>query len=73
MLKRLRTGELTDAEILAGTVAPAVAIAWGQILLGTVAAVAVFDLRLPVNPVLVLAAVVGGTAVFVLLALATAA
>jgi ABC-2 type transport system permease protein len=27
-LKRLRTGEATDAEILAGTVAPAVAIAW---------------------------------------------
>ena len=71
LLKRLRTGELSDAEIVAGMLAPAVGIAWGQVLLGTVAAVLVFDLRMPVNPVLVAAAAVGWTAVFALLALAT--
>ena len=69
LLKRLRAGELSDSEIVAGMLAPAVVISWGQILLGTIAAVAVFHLTMPVNPVLVLAAVVGGTAVFSLLAL----
>lgn len=69
-LKRLRTGDLGDAEIIAGTAAPAVAIAWGQILIGTIAAAAFFDLA-PTNLLLILAAVGGGTVVFVLLALAT--
>jgi ABC-2 type transport system permease protein len=73
VLKRLRTGELSDGEIIVGTVAPAVAIAWGQILLGVVAAVAVFGLQMPTNPFLVVAAVGGGTTVFVLLALVSAA
>lgn len=68
VLKRLRTGETSDAEILAGTAAPAVALAWGQILIGILAAVTVLDLGLPTNPGLVLVAVVLGTAVFVLLA-----
>jgi ABC-2 type transport system permease protein len=71
LLKRLRTGELSDGEIVAGMLAPAIVISWGQVLLGTVAAVAVFDLTMPVNPFLVLGAVVGGTVVFTLLALAT--
>ena len=31
VLKRLRTGEATDLEILAGTATPAIAIAWGQV------------------------------------------
>src|SRR5690348_11936363 len=31
VLKRLRTGEATDAEILAGTAAPAITIAWTQV------------------------------------------
>jgi len=68
VLKRLRTGETSDAEILAGTAVPAVALAWGQILIGILAAVTVLDLGLPTNPGLVLVAVVLGTAVFVLLA-----
>lgn len=72
VLKRLRTGELSDGEIIAGTVAPAVAIAWGQILLGVVAAVAVFGLPMPTNAFLVVAALAGGTAAFVLLALVSA-
>jgi ABC-2 type transport system permease protein len=73
VLKRLRTGEMSDVEILAGTVAPAVAIAWGQILVGLLAAVAVFGMEMPTNPALVLAAIPGGTAVFVLLAVVSTA
>jgi len=60
------------AALFALAVAPAVAIAWGQILLGVVVAVPVFGLRMPTNPALVVAAVGGGTAVFVLLALVSA-
>lgn len=73
VLKRLRTGETSDAEILAGTAAPAVATAWGQILIGALVAVIAFDMGLPTNPAVVLAAVVLGTAVFVLLAAASTA
>jgi len=73
VLKRLRTGETGDAEILAGTSAPAVALAWGQIVLGVLAAVGVFGMGMPTNPGLVLVAIVLGTAVFVLLAVASTA
>jgi ABC-2 type transport system permease protein len=73
VLKRLRTGETGDAEILAGTAAPAVAIAWGQILIGALVAVIAFGMGPPTNPVVVLAAIVLGTAVFVLLAVASTA
>lgn len=71
VLKRLRTGESRDAEILAGLVAPGLAIAWGQILIGGLAAVFVFGLQPPTNPLLVVVALVGGTVVFTLLALAS--
>src|ERR1700680_2648176 len=37
--KRLRTGEPPDAEILAGTAAPAITIAWAQIAVAAAAAV----------------------------------
>jgi ABC-2 type transport system permease protein len=47
---------------------PAVALAWGQILIGVLAAATVLDVGMPTNPGLVLVAVVLGTAVFVLLA-----
>jgi ABC-2 type transport system permease protein len=73
VLKRLRTGEIGDAEILAGTAAPAVAIAWGQILVGALVAITAFGMGPPTNPLLVLTAIVLGTAVFVLLALASTA
>jgi ABC-2 type transport system permease protein len=69
VLKRLRAGESTDAEILAGTAVPAIAIAWAQI---AVAAVTVSGMVLPANAVLVLIALAGGTAVFVLLAAVSA-
>jgi ABC-2 type transport system permease protein len=68
VLKRLRTGEATDAEILAGTAAPAIAIAWAQVAVAAIAAVAIFGMDAPANIALVLAALVLGTAVFALLA-----
>ncbi|MEP7178638.1 MAG: ABC transporter permease [Pseudonocardiales bacterium] len=73
VLKRLRTGESTDAEILTGTALPAVALAWGQILIGVIAAATVFGMGVPTNPVLVLLALALGTPVFVLLAAASTA
>jgi len=73
VLKRLRTGEATDGEILAGTAAPAIAIAWAQIAVAAVAAVAVLGLNPPANAALVPVALILGTAVFVLLAGVTAA
>jgi ABC-2 type transport system permease protein len=72
VLKRLRTGETTDSEILVGTAAPAVAIAWAQITVTAVAAVAVFGLAPPADAPLGLLALAGGSAVFVLLAVLTA-
>jgi len=73
VLKRLRTGESTDPEILAGTAAPAIAIAWAEIAVAAVAAVAVFGMPPPVNAVLALVALILGTAVFALLAAVSSA
>jgi ABC-2 type transport system permease protein len=73
VLKRLRTGETTDGEILAGTAAPAVAIAWTQIAVAGVAAAAVSGLARPANAVLAVVALAGGSVVFVLLAVVSAA
>jgi ABC-2 type transport system permease protein len=73
VLKRLRTGESTDPEILAGTAAPAIAIAWAEIAVAAVAAVAVFGMAPPVNAVLALVALILGTAVFALLAAVSSA
>jgi ABC-2 type transport system permease protein len=73
VFKRLRSGEITDAEILAGTATPAVAIAWVQVAVAAVAAVAVSGMDLQANALLVPAAVLLGTTVFVLLAAVTTA
>jgi ABC-2 type transport system permease protein len=73
VLKRLRTGESTDTEILVGTAAPAIAVAWGQIALAAVAAAAVFGMAPPANAALMLVALVCGTVVFVLLAAVSSA
>jgi ABC-2 type transport system permease protein len=72
VLKRLRCGELSDAEILAGSVAPGVVIAWAQILVGALAAATVFAMPVPVNGFLVVVGILLGTAVLLLLALASA-
>ena len=73
VFKRLRSGEIADAEILAGTAAPAVAIAWIQVAVAAVAAGAASGMDLRANALLVPAAVLLGTAVFVLLAAVTTA
>jgi ABC-2 type transport system permease protein len=73
VLKRLRCGELSDAEVLAGTVAPRVLIAWVQVAAALVAAFVAWDMPAPANPLLLLVAVGAGTAVMVVLALASAA
>lgn len=71
VLKRLRTGEATDLQILAGTATPALAIAWAQSLLAGLAAAVLFGLPVPVNLLLVVLALALGSLVFVLLATAT--
>jgi ABC-2 type transport system permease protein len=73
VLKRLRTGESTDLEILAGAALPAVAVAWAQIALTAVTAAVLFDVTAPTNLLLVITAILLGTAVFVLVAAASTA
>jgi ABC-2 type transport system permease protein len=73
VLKRLRAGEATDGEILAGTAVPAIAVAWAQIAVAAVAAVAVLGLAPRPAAVLAVAGLAGGTAVFALLAIITSA
>jgi ABC-2 type transport system permease protein len=73
VLKRLRTGELTDAEILAGTTVPSLAIAWLQVAVAVVVGVVAGELGTPVNALLVVLAMVLASVVFPLLAAATSA
>jgi ABC-2 type transport system permease protein len=73
VLKRLRTGELTDAEILAGTAVPSLVLAWVQIVVAAVLGAVAGELAMPVNGLLVVLAVVFGSLVFPLLAAASSA
>jgi ABC-2 type transport system permease protein len=73
VLKRLRTGELADAEILAGTAVPSLALAWAQVLVALVIGAAAGVLAVPANPLLVVLAVLVGSLVFPLLAAASSA
>ena len=68
VLKRLRTGEPTDTEILAGTALPAVAVALVQCTALVVAGALLLDLPLPHRPDLLLAGVALGIVLLVLLA-----
>ncbi|WP_431043525.1 ABC transporter permease [Streptomyces sp. P1-3] len=72
VLKRLRCGELTDQEILAGTALPSVVIALVQCLLVAAGAALVLDVAPPEAPHLALAGVLFGTVMLVALAAATA-
>jgi ABC-2 type transport system permease protein len=72
VLKRLRVGELTDAEILAGTASPSAAVALVQIVLVVAGGAVFLGLPMPVNAVVLLAGVAGGVLVCVLLAAASA-
>jgi ABC-2 type transport system permease protein len=73
VLKRLRTGELTDAEILAGTAVPSLAVAWLQIAVAFAAGAVAGQLRMPANALLVVLALLLGSLVFPLLAAASSA
>jgi ABC-2 type transport system permease protein len=73
VLKRLRVGELTDPEILAGAALPSVVIALGQMVLYCVVVGVITGVELPSRPWFLLLGVLGGTAVFVLLAAASSA
>ncbi|PSL03605.1 ABC-2 type transport system permease protein [Haloactinopolyspora alba] len=73
VLKRLRVGEATDAEILAGTALPSLAVAFAQIVLVTAGVAIVVGIEAPVNVLLALLGFVLGVVVFVLLAGASTA
>jgi len=73
VLKRLRTGELTDPEIVAGTAVPSLAVAWLQIAVAFAVGAAAGQLRVPANALLVVLAVAVGSLVFPLLAAASSA
>ncbi|MET9226121.1 ABC transporter permease [Lentzea sp. NPDC003310] len=73
VLKRLRVGELTDPEILVGAALPSVVVALGQIVLYSVVVAIITGVDLPTRPWFILLGVLGGTAVFVLLAAASSA
>ncbi|MCX4526678.1 ABC transporter permease [Streptomyces sp. NBC_01551] len=60
VLKRLRTGEAGDLEILAGTALPAAVLAVGQILVLALAGTAALDAGMPRRPLLLTAAVLCG-------------
>ncbi|OKK02210.1 hypothetical protein AMK26_21170 [Streptomyces sp. CB03234] len=73
VLKRLRTGEASDREILAGTALPAVVLAVAQSALIVVAGVAVLGVGAPQRPELLVGGVLVGVVMLIALAGATAA
>uniref|UniRef100_A0AAU2JPH5 Transport permease protein n=1 Tax=Streptomyces sp. NBC_00049 TaxID=2903617 RepID=A0AAU2JPH5_9ACTN len=60
VLKRLRTGEASDLEILAGTALPAAVLALGQTAVLVVAGATALDVRMPRNPLLIVLGVLAG-------------
>lgn len=72
VLKRLRTGEATDIEILAGASLPSVTIALVQCVVLTAGCAVVFGMGMPPAPLLFLIGVVLGVAVLAALGAATA-
>ncbi|MEV0263049.1 ABC transporter permease [Streptomyces sp. NPDC050617] len=73
VLKRLRTSEASDPEILAGSALPAVGLALAQCVVLLVAGAAWLHLRVPARPDLLIAGFVLGVVLFVALAAVTAA
>lgn len=71
VLKRMRTSGLTDAQLLTATVAPAVAIGIVQLVIFAVIDGAT-GIPLPADPLALILAAVGGLALMVTAALATA-
>ncbi|MFD7260712.1 ABC transporter permease [Streptomyces sp. NPDC059874] len=71
VLKRLRTGEANDLEILAGTALPAAVLALCQVVVLAVAGAIALDVRMPRNPLLLVAAVLGGIVILAAMAALT--
>ena len=69
VLQRMRTGELTEAEVLLGTAAPTLLVTVGQVVLVAAGTVAIGEWAAPVDVVLPLLALVGGVALMLLLAI----
>ncbi|WP_329385560.1 ABC transporter permease [Streptomyces sp. NBC_01716] len=72
VLKRLRTGEVSDQEILAGTALPAASLALAQCVVLVVAGVAVLDVSAPQRPELLVLGVLAGIGLMAALAAASA-
>ncbi|MEU3645168.1 ABC transporter permease [Lentzea sp. NPDC034063] len=73
VLKRLRVGELTDPEILLGASLPSVVVAVGQMVLYCVVVGVITGVELPSRPWFLLLGVLGGVAVFTVLAAVSSA
>ncbi|MFE7467014.1 ABC transporter permease [Streptomyces sp. NPDC057499] len=73
VLKRLRTGEVTDREILIGTALPAAALALAQTAVIVAAGTAFFGLAAPRRPELLLAGLLLGVVLLAALAALTSA
>ncbi|WP_328399016.1 ABC transporter permease [Streptomyces sp. NBC_00390] len=73
VLKRLRTGEVPDREILAGTALPAAGLALAQCVVMVVTGVAFLDVTAPERPELLVAGALLGTVLLAALAALTSA
>jgi ABC-2 type transport system permease protein len=73
VLKRLRTGETSDREILSGSALPPVALALAQCVVLVVVGTVLLGLQAPRHPVLLIAGVSAGLVLMSLLAAATSA
>ncbi|RBY82780.1 ABC transporter permease [Blastococcus sp. TF02A-26] len=71
VLQRMRTGELTEVEVLLGTAAPTLVVTVGQVVLVAAGTVVIGEWVAPVDVVLPLLALVGGVALMLLLAAAS--
>jgi ABC-type multidrug transport system permease subunit len=73
VLQRMRTGELTEPEIVLGTAVPTLLVTVVQVVLVALGVAVVGEWTAPVDVVLPLAALVGGAALMVVLAAASTA
>ena len=73
VLQRMRTGELTGAEVVLGTAAPTLLISLGQVAVVAAGVTVLGEAPAPVDVVLPLVALVGGSALMLLLAAASTA
>lgn len=72
VLKRLRTGEASDAAVLGATAVPALLVAGVMIVVMSAISIPLLDLPLPENPLVLVVGLVLGAVVLVPLALMTA-